>query len=245
VTAPVLVSEHGPVRTLTLNRPERRNAIDFELYRALHAALLDMGEPTETRAVVLTGAGPAFSAGGDLESIRQMQDDVEARRSMLELGRVLFETFVSLRLPVIAAVNGPAVGAGCTLALLCDVVVMAEDAYLADPHVSVGLVPGDGGAVLWPLLAGLGPAKAYLLTGDRIGAQEAQRLGLVHQVVPGSPVEAATGLATRIADRPAFAVQETKVALNLHLRARDDVLRVAIEAEERSFDDGEHRQVTR
>jgi enoyl-CoA hydratase len=244
VTSSVLVSEHGHVRTLTLNRAERRNAIDHELHQALHAALLDLREPTETRAVVLTGAGSAFSAGGDLASIRQMQDDAEARRSLLELGRLMFETFVSLRLPVVAAVNGPAVGAGCTLALLCDVVVMAEDAYLADPHVSVGLVPGDGGAVLWPLLAGLGPAKAYLLTGDRIGAQEAQRLGLVHQVVPGSALEAATTLATRIADRPAFAVQETKLALNLHIRARDDVLRRAFEAEDHSFDDGEHRQVT-
>jgi len=174
-----------------------------------------------------------------------MQEDLDVRRATLETGRALFFELANLRVPVIAAVNGPAVGAGCTLALLCDIVLMSEAAYLADPHVRLGLVPGDGGVVLWPLLAGLGAAKAFLLTGDWVTARDAHRLGLIHEVVDGDVVAPSVALAERIAARPAFAVQETKAALNLHLRARDDVLAYGLEAEYRSFDDLEHRENTR
>jgi enoyl-CoA hydratase len=152
--------------------------------------------------------------------------------------------FTSIRIPVVAAVNGAAVGAGCTLALLCDIVIMEQNAFLADPRVPFGLAPGDGGAVLWPLLAGLGAAKAYLLTGDRVSAAEAWRLGLAHQVVEADSLAVALTLAQRIASQPAFAVQETKRMLDMHLRAQRQVFDHALEAEERSFDDDEHLGIT-
>ena len=240
----VLVADRGSVAVLTLNRPERLNAIDAELHEALLTALRQ-ARSEGRRVAVLTGSGEAFSAGGDMDLIRQMQGDHQTRASTLETGRELFEEFTSLSIPVIAAVNGAAVGAGCTLALLCDVVIMDKESYLSDPHVTVGLVPGDGGVVLWPHLAGLGRAKAYLLTGDRVSAAEAWRLGLVHQVVDADPLGAALVLADRIATRPAFAVRETKRALDLHLQASSSIFSHALEAERRSFDDDEHRDSTR
>ncbi len=229
---------------LTLNRPEKLNAIDAELHDALLAALR-RARSEGHRVAVLTGSGKAFSAGGDLDLIRRMQDDHRTRASTLETGRKVFEELTSLSIPVIAAVNGAAVGAGCTLALLCDVVIMDKDSYLSDPHVAAGLVPGDGGVVLWPHLAGLGRAKAYLLTGDRVSAAEAWRLGLIHEVVDTDPLGAALAIAERIAARPAFAVQETKRALDLHLQASSSIFAYALEAERRSFDDDEHREKTR
>jgi enoyl-CoA hydratase len=130
--------------------------------------------------------------------------------------------------------------------LLCDVIFIAEDAYLADPHLRVGLVPGDGGVVLWPLLAGLPAARAYLLTGDRVPAAAAHRLGLVHRVVPaGALLAEAHRFAERVAALPAAAVRDTKRALNLHLiHAAATTFEVASEAEARSFDRVEHRRLT-
>jgi enoyl-CoA hydratase len=234
------------VRTIALCRPDTLNALDDVLHGALADTLDVIGADPSVRAVIVTGAGAAFSAGGDRALIRAMQLDREQRERTLEVARRLFQRFVTLDVPVIAAVNGPAVGAGCTLALLCDVVVMAEDAYLSDPHVSIGLVPGDGGTVLWPILAGLPAARAYLLTGDRVSAGEAHRLGLVHQVVPGDDLmHAARGFADRIAARSASAVRGTKRALNLHLAAAAAIsFDPAIEAEARCFDSNEHIQLT-
>jgi enoyl-CoA hydratase len=242
---PIIVSG-DTVRTIVLRRPDTLNALDDVLHSALRDAFEAIAADPGVRAVILTGSGGTFSAGGDRALIRAMQLDRDQRLHTLEVARQLFQRFVALDIPVIAAVNGPAVGAGCTLALLCDVAIMAEDSYLADPHVSIGLVPGDGGTVLWPLLAGLPAARAYLLTGDRVSAVEAHRLGLVHQVVPGDGLlEAARGFADKIATRPAFAVRETKRALNLHLgRAAEISFDAAIEAEARSFDSPEHRDLT-
>jgi enoyl-CoA hydratase/carnithine racemase len=242
---PIIVSG-DTVRTIVLRRPDTLNALDDVLHSALADAFQAIAADPGLRAVILTGSGGAFSAGGDRALIRALQLDRQRRNRTLEVARQLFQRFVTLDIPVIAAVNGPAVGAGCTLALLCDVAIMAEDSYLADPHVTIGLVPGDGGTVLWPLLAGLPAARAYLLTGDRVSAVEAHRLGLVHQVVPGDMLlEAARGFADKIAARPVFAVRETKRALNLHLgNAAEISFDAAIEAEARSFDSPEHLDLT-
>jgi enoyl-CoA hydratase len=236
--SPPVRAEGGAIRTLTLNRNDQLNAIDEDLQRAIVAALRASAEDAEVRVIVLTGSGRAFSAGGDIDTIDAMRQNVDLRRRVLDQGRELFEVFRAMPVPVIAAVNGPAVGAGCTLALSCDIVVMAENAYFADPHVTVGLVPGDGGAVLWPLLAGLASARAYLLTGDRMSASEAHRLGLIYKIAPQSDViELAIDLAQRIASLPAFAVRETKRGLNLHVaRAAERVLEHSLRAEFESFD---------
>ncbi|HMG45673.1 MAG TPA: enoyl-CoA hydratase/isomerase family protein [Acidimicrobiales bacterium] len=236
-------TDGGAVRILTLDRPATLNAVDEDLHAALLAALRAVAADEEVRAVVLTGSGRAFSAGGDLDLIRAMGDDVGLRRDVLGQGRDIFHLLTTLSVPVVAAINGPAVGAGCTLALLCDIVVMAEDTHLADPHVALGLVPGDGGAVLWPLVAGLAAARAYLLTGDRLPAQEAHRLGLVHRIVPRPDVLAvAIALAERIAALPAFAVRETKRCLDAYVAAAARVVfERALAGEDRSFDTDEHR----
>jgi enoyl-CoA hydratase len=241
---PVLLSGGNAVRVVTLNRPEQLNALDGALHEAVVEELQRIAYDEEVRAVVITGAGRAFSAGGDIDLIVAMQRDRVARTASLNTGRQLFHAISALPVPVIAAVNGPAVGAGCTLALLCDVVFMSTDTYLADPHINVGLVPGDGGAVIWPLLAGLSAARAYLLTGDRVPAAEARRLGLVHRCVPAEDVlSAAVGYATRLAALPSFAIQETKRVLNLHLSAAANlVLEPGLRAEHASFDSSGHAE---
>ena len=138
---------------------------------------------TQARAVVLTGAGRAFSAGGNVEDFAIFAADLELRRRSLRQGRQLFDDLINFHLPIVAAVNGPAVGLGCTIVTACDIVLMSDRAYLADPHVQVALVAGDGGAVTWPLHIGLLRAKPYLLTGERVPAELAVQLGLATRVV--------------------------------------------------------------
>jgi enoyl-CoA hydratase len=239
----VLRSEGTRIRTLTLNRPANRNALDGPLHAAMLSAVRTVADDPEVRALVVTGAGDTFSAGGDFGLIEQMQRDTDLRQATLRRSRTLFWSLVALEIPVIAAVNGPAVGAGATLALLCDIVLMAEQAYLAEPRVSIGLVPGDGSAIVWPLLAGIPAARAYLLTGDRIPAAEAHRLGLVHRVVAGNALLAeAMGLADRLAGLSPHAVRATKRALNLHLESAALAgFELALEAESQSFDTPELR----
>ncbi len=193
--------------------------------------------------MVITGAGRAFSAGGDLNQIVALQRDPVTRGVVLDQARRLVSEVMDFRLPVIAAVNGPAVGLGCTVAACTDVVLIADTAFMADPHVSVGLTAGDGGAAVWPLIMGMLRAKEYLLTGDPISAEQAVAYGLANRVVPaGSLMTEALALAARLAAQPPQAVQSTKRALNMHLkRAISGVLEYALAEENLSFDTPEHR----
>jgi enoyl-CoA hydratase len=240
----VLRSDRGSVRILTLNRPDSRNALDGPLHDAVLAEV-DAAATSDLRALVLTGGGRAFSAGGDFGLIGQMQRDTEIRRTTLETSQLLFKALLELDIPVVAAVNGAAVGAGATLALLCDIVLMAEDAYLSEPRASIGLVAGDGGAVLWPQLAGIPAARAYLLTGDRMPAAEAYRLGLIHRCVPRAELMLeAISLAERLAAQPPYAMRATKRALNRQLEAAiQAAFAFARRAEDRSFDTPEVRDL--
>lgn len=241
----VLIEGDGPVRILTMNRPEALNAFDGELHHALPGALHEVSDDPKVRAVVLTGAGRAFSAGGNIDDFTAFANDLELRRATLRLGRRLFEELINVHLPVIAAVNGPAVGLGCTIATACDAVIMSEQTFLADPHVTVALVAGDGGAVTWPLNIGLLRAKPYLLTGDRMPAEVAVSLGLATRAVPPEQVlPEATAMAHRIAALPPQAVQDTKSVLNQHLRmAAVTVLGYGLAAESQSHDTPEYRAV--
>ena len=241
----VLIEEDGPVRILTMNRPEALNAFDGELHHALPDALHEVSDDPKVRAVVLTGAGRAFSAGGNIDDFTAFANDLELRRATLRLGRRLFEELINVHLPVIAAVNGPAVGLGCTIATACDAVIMSEQTFMADPHVTVALVAGDGGAVTWPLNIGLLRAKPYLLTGDRMPAEVAVSLGLATRAVPPEQVlPEATAMAHRIAALPPQAVQDTKSVLNQHLRmAAVTVLGYGLAAESQSHDTAEYRAV--
>ena len=162
------VTSDGPIRIITLNRPDQLNATNHVLHAALAAVFVQLDADAEARAAVLTGSGTAFSAGGDFDYIHELSHDAGLRAETLTHGRQIVTGMVRCRVPIVAAVNGPAVGLGCSLVALSDIVYMAESAHLADPHVALGLVAADGGPVVWPLLISLQLAKEYALTGDRI-----------------------------------------------------------------------------
>jgi enoyl-CoA hydratase/carnithine racemase len=227
-----------------LNNPDKRNAFSDAMHDGMQEVWAHLGNDRSVRAVVLTGAGKAFSAGGDIPGFIRSYEDPEHRRQSLRGARRLMDAMAEFPKPVVAAVNGPAVGLGCSVAVSCDIVLIAESAYLADTHVSIGLVCGDGGAAGWPLMMSLLKAKEYLLTGDRIPAAEAVSLGLANRAVPDDQLMAeALTLAQRLAAQPPQAIQETKRALNLHLQAA--IARVApfaLSAEGESFATDEIRQ---
>jgi enoyl-CoA hydratase len=236
------VSSDGPIRIVCMNRPAALNAANQDLHRRLAEVWPELEADEDCRGVVLTGAGRAFSAGGDLGVLRQMHEDPTYREKILAEGRRIIEGMVRFPWPIVSAVNGPAVGLGCSLAGLSDVVLIEQSAYLADPHVSVGLVAGDGGALTWPLLTSLLRAKEYLLTGDRIPAEKAVDFGLANRVVPdGSSREEALLLAKRMAAQPSGALKATKRALQYGLeRAVLEVLDFAVLAESISSASSEH-----
>jgi enoyl-CoA hydratase/carnithine racemase len=232
----VLKEYEGPVRILTLNRPRVRNAFNDPLKRALIDALRELSRDGDARAVVLTGAGNTFSAGGDISNFANRYE-FSNRFYWMREGRVLADELLNCHLPIVAGVNGPAVGLGCSVAIMCDLVLIDETAFMADPHVGAGLVAADGGVVLWPLVMSYLKAKEYLLLGDRIPAEEAVRLGLANRVTPaGKALEDAMALAHRLAALPWQAVQETKRAVNLHLQeAALRIMPFASAAESESF----------
>ena len=238
------VESDGPVRTVTLNRPEELNCTNKKLHWGLANVWRMLSADTDARAVILTGAGRAFSAGGDLEWITTFLDDSVARYESIREGAQIIDEMLRFPLPVIAAVNGPAVGLGCSIAVLCDMVLMSERSYMADPHVGVGLVAGDGGAAFWPLLTPIMRSREYLFTGDRIPAETAVELGLATRVTsPDDLMSEARELAQRVAKQPVVAVQGTKRILNMHLsQALTAAIPAGFAAEAVSMESEEHRK---
>ncbi len=235
----LLVQRDGAVAVVTLNRPEALNAADAELHGAIARVWAELDADPDLRAIVLTGSGTAFSAGGDLDLLEAMRSDLAVRSEIMGEAAELVRTMTAVRVPIIAAVNGPAVGLGCSLAGMSDLVLIEEQAYFADPHVMLGLVAADGGALTWPFLTSLMRAKEYLLLGDRIPADQAVALGLANRVVPtGESLSSALELAQRLAKLPPQSVQETKAVLNGAVRAMVETrLSDAIAAETASFDE--------
>ena len=206
------------VATLTLNRPERLNALTFEVYEELRRAFRALHEEAAVRAIVLTGSGRAFCSGGDVEDIigRLFERDM---RGLLEFTRMTCDLVLSIRQcrkPVIAALNGTVAGAGAVIATACDMRVAAESAKIAYLFTRVGLSGADMGAAwMLPRIVGLGKASELLMTGDFISADEAHRIGLYNRVVPdGSSLDAATTLAEKLSRGPSFAIEITKDSLN-------------------------------
>lgn len=236
-TEHVLVEQDGAVVTVTLNNPSMKNAFLDDMHDAMREIWWHLSEDDSVRSVILTGAGDAFSAGGNIPDFIKNYEDHEYRRKSLRGARRLMEAQAEFPKPLIAAVNGPAVGLGANLALLSDIVFIADSTFMADTHAAIGLVCGDGGAVFWPLLMGMLRCKEYLLTGDRIPAAKAVDLGLANYHVPDDQLMAeARKMAERLAALPHQALQETKRALNLHIQ--DYILRAApfaLMAESESF----------
>ena len=213
----VLYQRAGHVVTLTLNQPELRNPVsDDDVVDAILAALDRLERDPEARVAILTGAGSAFSSGGNLRKMASGEGlasakPIQTRRNYLVGIQRLPRAFAALEVPVIAAVNGPAVGAGCDLTCMCDIRIAGQSAKFAESFVKLGIVPGDGGAWLLPFVVGHAKAAELALTGDMIDAAEALRIGLVSQVVPDAELlGAAHSIALRIAANPTQAVRMTK-----------------------------------
>jgi enoyl-CoA hydratase len=233
----LLVEKDGPIRILTMNYPDQMNSFQDPLHNAMRDVWSMVQDDEEAKAVVVTGAGRAFSAGGHIPNFIRNYHDYNFRRRDIRLADRLWKAMIACEVPMVAAVNGPAIGLGASIAVHCDLVVIADDTFMSDPHVSVGLVAGDGGAVSWPLYMGLLRAKEYILLGDPIPAALCKELGLANRVVPRHEVlPTALALAHRLAAQPKQALRDTKRALNLHLQqAADLVLGFALAAESESF----------
>jgi len=200
---------------MTLNRPEVLNAADSRLHTELVEIWNTIDKDPSAHVVVITGAGRAFSAGGDLKMVEEAYRDFGEIARILDEARDLVYNILRCSKPIISAINGPAVGAGLVVALLADISIAAENARLADGHVRMGVAAGDHAAIIWPLLCGMAKAKYYLMTSDFIDGRDAERMGLVSLCVPDAELhdkamEVATGLATG----PRQAIKYTKRALN-------------------------------
>jgi enoyl-CoA hydratase len=212
------VTSDGAVRIVTINRPDDLNVINATLHHKLLDVWRDLERDAEARCVVLTGAGKTFSGGGDFAFLKAQHRSLALRYDISAQAADILHAMINFRLPVVAAVNGPAVGLGASLALCCDLVLMSERSYLCDPHVSIGLTAGDGGALLWPYMTSLIRAKEYIYTGERIAAELAVDLGLANRVTTADTLmDEALRLATRLAAQPARALQTTKRAFSKHI----------------------------
>jgi len=213
------VEVEGTLCVVTLNDPEHLNTITLEMHHELTRVWPVMSELDGIRCVILTGAGRAFTAGGDVKAMSEGEFVEAPGHAMFTADRNLIYGFLDVPCPVVAAFNGDCIGLGASLALMSDFSVMADDARIGDPHVRVGLVAGDGGVPIWPLLVGLNKAKEALLLGKLYSADEAKAMGLVGNVCPRDDVVSeAKKLADEIASLPPLAVRWTKLSLNKILR---------------------------
>jgi 2-(1,2-epoxy-1,2-dihydrophenyl)acetyl-CoA isomerase len=211
----LIVERRGPVATITLNRPEVRNALDIAMRQELVAALDEIEGDAGARALVLTGAGGHFCAGGDVNTMRERRFSADEGRARVELLNRFIVRLVNFPCPTLAMVEGYAVGAGCNLALACDLVMASETAKFGELFGKIGLVPDGGGTYLLSRLVGLARAKELIFTADVIDAGQALRLGMINRVVPATELVAATrALAERIAAGPPLALRLAKELVN-------------------------------
>ena len=254
-TYEALVVERHPsgVTVVTMNRPEQLNRVDGVMHKELRDIWLELANDYRTKVVVLTGAGRAFCAGGDLKKMAASNEVYGAGEGIdplavmqAEARRIVFYQ-LDLEQPLIAAINGDAIGLGASLALGCDITICAETARIADPHVKMGLVAGDGGAVLWPLLVGPAKAKEFLIRGTMLYGPEAERIGLVNYSVPTANVLShAMEIAEEIALLPPMAVRFTKLAVNRYMKdVYQQTMDTSIALELVTFRSEDHKEAAR
>ena len=218
----VSVTVTGYVAELTLTRPEVDNRMDAALHGDLIEALAAVRANRDLRAMVFASTGRKFAAGADFEFLTGLHDHSDRRYAIIDEGKRLLTGFMDQQIPVVAALHGDAIGLTCTLAMTCDAIVAHPAVRLADPHVLLGLVAGDGGCVVWPSSAGIIRARRHLMTGDPLTAADAVALGIVTDLVATADdvLPAARHLAGRMAAMPPLALQGTKRALNRVLQQR-------------------------
>jgi enoyl-CoA hydratase len=209
------VSTDNDVFRIAFDRPDLDNAVNKKLHKELTYVFKDAYD-SDTRVVVLTGHGESFVAGADQGYLEELRDNPDVFRPTMRQGEEIIEDMLNLEKPIVARVNGDAVGLGATLALTCDIVIASDDATIMDPHVpGLALPAGDGGCVMWPLRIGFGQAKEYLLTGTPIPADEAEEMGLINYSIPSDELDAKVDeMVTTLASEPQLAVRYTKQTLN-------------------------------
>lgn len=234
------------VAILTFNRPEALNAVNKLMHTELSQIYHDLNEDNRVKAVVVTGAGRAFSAGGDIKWAQHHAENPGPTRELMREAKKIIDDMLDLRIPLIAAVNGPASGLGATLALFADIVIASDKAKFADSHVKAGAVAGDGGCVIWPLLVGVHRAKEFLMTGDTVDAREAERIGLVNRVVEEQELlPTALNLARRLVSGPSLAISFTKMAMNKRLKQDVNlILDSSLAWEEQTFYTEDYKEAT-
>jgi enoyl-CoA hydratase len=231
------------VAVVTINRPDKANALTGPMHYRLTHVWPELENNDEVGAIVLTAAGDAFCGGGDREKWDALANDRRYRRRRMIEARQLILNMLRCELPIIAAVNGAAVGVGCSIVMACDVVLMAPDAYLSDPHVMAGIVAGDGGAALMPELLPLPLARKMLFTGARLDAQTALEVHFATEIVAREHItDHAIALATRVATLPWEAVRDTKRTVNMGLLGKvSAAFEFGAAAESSSFDTDQFR----
>jgi len=224
------------VLLITINRPEKYNAADERLHWELGNVWTDVANDDETRVAVITGAGKAFSAGGDIAMERRLVGDFDHVVATMTDARDLVLNVMNCDKPIISAINGVAVGAGLAVALMADISIIGEDVRFTDGHLRIGVAAGDHSAIIWPLLCGMAKAKYYLLTADFIDGREAERIGLVSKAVPTERVvEEALGVAAKLATSSQHALRWTKRSLNHWVRLAQPIFEASLGLEMLGF----------
>ncbi|WP_238364196.1 enoyl-CoA hydratase/isomerase family protein [Mesobacterium pallidum] len=215
----LLLTRAGRRLTITFNQPEVLNAFGAAMHREITEALVFAAADPGSDVIVLTGAGRAFSAGGDIARMQHFVDHPDDFAAEAEGAKRLIYALLEIDKPLVARINGPAVGLGATIALFCDVTFASETAKIGDPHVAIGLVAGDGGAVIWPQLVGMHRAKEFLLTGELLTAARAAEIGLINHVLPDDALDTAVdAFCAKLLAGSQPAIRWTKVTMNLELK---------------------------
>lgn len=240
----IALTRNERLLTITLNQPDTYNAVNLRMHEELAEVFTFAAMDAHSDVVVLTGAGKAFSAGGDLEHLATNAATPELFDNEVRLAKRIVFAMLDLDKPLICRLNGHAVGLGATLALLCDVIFAAETAKIGDPHVNLGLVAGDGGAAIWPQRIGFGRAKEYLLTGELLTAHKAEDIGLINHCLPLDELDAAVeAFCERLLQGSTNAIRWTKVLINLELkRVATAVIDAGIAYEAVSVRSADHRE---